>query len=480
MLCLCAVPSACVHTPSVSGVAGASPAPAQPWTPPAQLKPDSAAAAVTAIPPDIEERLQQLTLADIVDIALRDNPTTRISWASARQAAAAYGAQRGAFFPTIDGSVTGTRIKTVATQGRSAVQQSVVEPSITLSYLLFDFGGRSGGVEAAKQALYAANFTHNATIQNVVLAVETAYFNYMSSKALVVAEETTLKEAQANLAAAQERHRVGLATIADVLQSQTAVSQAELDLETTEGTLATTRGSLAVSMGLPANIPYDLVPPATPNTVPQLSDSVDVLIAEAMRARPDLAAAQALYRQAQADVRVARATRLPSLQLSGNAGQTYSKSLPNGANSYTFQLGLSIPIFNGFTREYNQLAAEGAAQAARARLDQTRQQVIFDVFSAYQTLQTATKRVSSADALLASAAAADSVTAGQYKAGVGSVLDLLTAQAALASARAQQVQARWEWELALSQLAHNSGLLDVHGGTPIHMTPDTSKSNPPR
>lgn len=445
------------------------------------MKPDTAAAAAaTAIPADIEQRLQQLTLADIVDIALRDNPTTRISWAQARQAAAAYGAQRGNFFPTIDASVTGTRLKTVATQGRSAVQQSVVEPSLNLSYLLFDFGGRSGSVEAAKQALYAADFTHNATIQDVVLQVETAYFNYMSSKALVVAQRTTLEEAQANLAAAQERHRVGLATIADVLQAQTAVSQAELDLETTEGTLATTRGSLAVSMGLPANIPYDLAAPAMPNTVPQLADSVDVLIADALRARPDLAAAEASYRQARADVRVAKAARLPSLMLTGNEGETYSKSLPNGANSYTLQLGLSIPIFDGFTREYNQLAAEAAAQAASARLDQTRQQVIFNVFSSYQTLQTATKRVSSADDLLASAAAADSVALGQYKAGVGSVLNLLTAQAALASARAQQVQARWEWETALSQLAHDSGLLDVHGGTPIRLTPDTSKSNPPR
>jgi outer membrane protein len=302
----------------------------------------------------------------------------------------------------------------------------------------------------------------------------------MAAKALVTAQESTLKDAQANLEAAQERHKVGLATIADELQAKTAVSQAELNLETTQGQLATTRGTLALALGLPANTPYDLQPPNVPATVPVIADSVDTLIAVALRDRPDLAASQADYEQAKANISVVRATRLPSLMLNGTGARTYSKALSNGADSYTLSLGLSIPIFAGFSRAYNQLAAEAERDAAGARLDQTRQQVIFDVFSSYQTLQTSTKRVSSADDLLASAQQSEDVALGRYKQGVGSVLDLLTAQAALASARAQQVQARWTWETSLVQLAHDAGILDVHGGSPIHLTPDTTQSKPPQ
>jgi outer membrane protein len=477
----CFVVAACVHTPSVDGVSGTAPTSSQTWSPPAHMKHDSAAAQPsTAVPADIEQRLQSLTLTDIVDLALRNNPATRISWENARAAAAAYGSQRGTYLPTIDGDVTGTAIKTTATQGRAAVTQQTVEPSVTLSYLLFDIGGRSGSIEAAKQALFSADFTHNLTIQNVVLQAETAYFDYMAAKALLTAQESTLKDAQANLQAAQERHKVGLATIADELQSKTAVSQAELDLETTQGNLATTRGTLALALGMPANVPYDLQPPNVPATVPVVADSVDTLIAVALRARPDLAAAQADYQQAKANISVVKATRLPSLMVSGTAGRTYSKALKTGANSYTLSLGLSIPIFDGFSREYNQLGAEAEADAAAARLDQTRQQVIFDVFSSYQTLQTATKRVTSADDLLASAQESEDVALGRYKQGVGSVLDLLTAQAALASARAQQVQARWTWETSLVQLAHDSGILDVHGTSPIHLTPAPTQSKPPQ
>jgi len=66
------------------------------------------------------------------------------------------------------------------------------------------------------------------------------------------------------------------------------------------------------------------------------------------------------------------------------------------------------------------------------------------------------------------------VALGRYKAGVGSILDLLTAQSALADARAQWIETRWVWRTALSQLAHDIGVLDVHGESPLRVTTDTS------
>ncbi len=428
---------------------------------------------------EIAQRIQNLTLADIIDLALRNNPATRISWENARAAAAAYGSQKGAYYPTIDADVNATRLKTVATQGRSAVQQTTYGPSATLSYLLLDFGGRSASVEQAKQALLAADWTHNATIQDVVLQVESAYFAYMATKALVTAQRSTVAEARTNLEAARERHRVGLATVADELQAQTALSQAELDLETTEGNLQTTRGALAVSIGLPANTPYDIEVPPPDTSVAAIADSVDVLIREALRSRPDLAAAEAQFERARARVSELKAARLPALTLNGTGGRTYLSSLPNGGNNYTLTLGLRIPLFAGFSRAYDQAQAEAAAAAASAQLDVLRQQVIFQVFSSYYTLQTATRRVRTADDLLASAQQSADVALGRYRAGVGTVLDLLTAQSALANARAQQVQARWVWQQALSQLAHDVGVLTARGERPLRLTSDSTK-NPPR
>lgn len=473
----------CVHTPSVSGVAGTAPSPDKQWTPPhARVATPETPARPPApeVPPDIAERIASLTLTDIVDLALRNNPSTRLSWSNARAAAAAYGSSKGAYYPTVDGSIGVTRIKTLSAQGRSAVEQTTYGPSLQLSWLLLDFGGRSGSIEAARQALLAADWTHNAMIQGVVLDVEQAYFQYVATRSLLTAQETTYQEALRNLEAAEERHRVGLATVGDVLLARTSASQARLDMETTEGALQTTRGALALSVGLPANTPYDIAPPDTTFPVEILVDSVSALIGQALDSRPDLNASAAAVRQAQARIKQLRADRLPALTLGGSANRTYLRTLPRGGNSYQLNLGLSIPIFAGFSRAYDQVQAEAQAEAAAARYDALQQQVVFEVYSSYYTLQTAARRVRTASDLLASAEQSEQVALGRYRAGAGTVLDLLSAQSALASARAQQVQARWIWQSALAQLAHDTGVLGSGGGTPFDLAPDSTQTNPPR
>ena len=471
--------AACAGTPSVGGVAGVPPSPNAEWTPPPD-KPVPSKEVRTPVPPDLQQRIQRLTLAEVVDLGLRNNPSTRLSWANARAAAAAYGSERGAYLPTVDGDVTGTRLKTVASQGRSAVTQSVLNPSLNLSYLLLDFGGRSGNVGTARNELIAANFTHNATLQAVVLQIQAAYFQYVANKALLDAQRTTEREARTNLNAAEERNRVGVATIADVLQARTAASQAALAGQATEGDLQTSRGALALSLGLPANLPYDIDSMAGQVPVAVLADSVDNLIARAVEARPDLAAAQAEFEASRSQISVARASRLPSLVLNGTGGRTYTSSLPQGGNNYTLSLGLRIPIFAGFSRIYDQRQAVALADAAAARADALGQQVVFEVFRSYHALQTAARRVRTTEDLIASAEQSSEVALGRYRAGVGTVLDLLAAQTALADARAQQVLARLEWNTSLALLAHDTGVLDARGGNSLRLTPDSTSPTPPR
>src|SRR5437016_8361670 len=333
-------------TPGVRGVAGTAPAPNVRWTPPRQPAPT--VAPPPEVPPDLGARITHSRLPEVIDTALRNNPATSAAWPAARAAAATYGAAKGQYYPTL--SVTGaltTVHRTVASAGQQAVKQQFYGPTLTASWLLFDFGGRSGSVGGARDALLAADWTHNATLQSVVLAVEQSYLLYLGTKGLLDAQQTTLAEAQTNLDAAEQRHRVGLATIADVLQARTALSQARLALESTQGALQTTRGALALSMGLPANIPYDIEVVPDTTTPVGIVEGVDSLIARAMRERPDLAAQRALADQARARVSVARSQALPSLSVSGNAGDTYfiNPALPSG-NSYTAALTLSFPLFS--------------------------------------------------------------------------------------------------------------------------------------
>jgi outer membrane protein len=470
------------ETPRVNGVAAAPPAPNLPWIPPAgAIKPEPLISVATAlaVPPDLAQRIQALTLADVVDLSLRNNPATRASWYQARAAADLLGSARGQYYPTIDGGATLSRTKPAATTSVASGQRTQYGPSISLNYLLLDFGGRSGSIERARQSLFAASLSHNATLQNTVLQAESAYFTYMATLALLGAERSAIAEAQANLTAAQQRYKVGLATIADVLQAKTALSQEQLNLETTEGNLQAARGGLAAALGLPANLPFDLAPLPGPIPVGTLSQSVDSVINEALRNRPDLAAARAQAASAAAEVRVARSAEFPSLTLGSNAARTYSTSQVFAGPSYGVTLGLSIPVFNGFSHQYDVSAARAQADAISALADQTRQQVVTQVFVSYYALQTAEARVATADDLLTSALQSVQVAAGRYREGVGSIIDLLTAQTALANARAQQVQSRWQWYSSLAQLARDAGVLGVRGDTPFTLSPDTTVSPQP-
>jgi TolC family type I secretion outer membrane protein len=460
----------------VDGVRAVAPSPSVPWTAPRQaLKPEAPVGkAEGTVPTDLAQRIQQLTLADVVDLALRNNPATRASWAQARVAANVLGSTRGDYFPTINASIDASRSHSPVTAGRSSADRSQYGPAINLNYLLFDFGGRSASVETAKQNLFAADLNHNATLQNVVLQAEAAFFSYSATAALLAAERSAIAEAQANLTSAQQRNKVGLATIADVLQAQTALSQEQLNLETIQGNLRAARGSLASALGLPANLPFDLQPMPAAIPVGVISQSVDSVINDALRNRPDLAAARAQAAAAGAQIRVAKSAELPSLTLGSNAARTTFS--PTGASgpSYSVSLGLSIPIFNGMSHQYDVAAAQARADQVSALADQTRQNVITQVFVSYYALQTAEQRVATSDDLLASAQQSAQVAAGRYREGVGSILDLLTAQSALANARAQNVQSRWQWYSAIAQLARDAGVLSVRGDTPFTFSADAA------
>jgi outer membrane protein len=450
----------CSHGPPVGG----------PWQPPAaaikqQQKKFGVSSerqrVVSAIPADLVENLRSLTLADVINIALRNSAETREAWAQAQAARAAYHSRQGSYLPGVSAGASDDWLKTAPSGGRAGSDQHSYSGAVSFTWLLFNFGGRSAGIEETRQALYAAGWSYNAVIQAVLLQVEEAYYGYFAAKGLVEAQQATVDEARANLDAAEERHKAGLATIADVLQARTALSQATLSLETFRGRILTTRGALATAMGLPANIDFDVDLPVGAPPVAEIATSVETYLDTAMQERPDLAAARAQTLAASAHVWNTRAAGWPSLSASGNIGRDYLDDESRGNDSHRLTLEVSIPLFTGFSQYYNVQQARAQADAAASNARSVRDMVTLEVWTSYYNLRTAGERVRTTDDLLASALQNQDVAAGRYKAGVGSILDLLTAQASLENARAQQIQARADWWLAVAQLAHDSGTLEA-------------------
>jgi outer membrane protein len=437
------------------------------WQPSASVV--EAAARDTAHVAMPQATVREYTLPEVVDLALKNSPATRLSWTQARAAADVFGSSEGRFFPTVTAGVTANRSLQIATPGRPAGERTQYGPSLSLAYTVLDFGGRTGSIDVARQTAIAADLTHNATVENTILQVEAAAFGYLSTRSQRDAQKAAMDLATAALEAANERHRVGLATIADVLQAQTARSQAELQLLTLEGALQIARGSLAVGMGLPANTPLDIPDVAVSDSVFFITQSVDSLIELAVQNRPELATVRAQAAAASSQIRVARSGYLPALALSATGANNGSNVSAFSGRTYSINLGVQVPVFTGFSNQYDVAAASEQYQSALARADATKQQIIQQVFSAYYSLRTSTDRVRTSRDLLASATQSETVARERYREGVGSIVDLLVAQSALASARAQSVDARWQWRTSLAQLAHDVGVLNARGDTSFGM-----------
>jgi outer membrane protein len=460
--------------PRVGGVPLAPPAPDHQWQPPRAAE-ANAPPPRAGIPKELVGRASSLTLPDIVSLALKNNPATRESWAQAQSYAYAYGSARGAYFPSIDATVPVTRSEQPSSANAAsfglAGARSTVAPSVSLSYTVLDFGSRSGSIASARETAYALSFTHNATLQSTVVNVEQAYYTYAGARAVLDATELSLHEAQASYRAAWKKDSLGMATKADVLQSRTAVAQAQLALDSAQAQVYTTRTNLAIAFGAPATLSFDVDACLDSINVVNVTQSVESLVDEGLNRRPDVQAAQAYVRAAQAEVRASRGALLPSLSLSAADGYTDATVTSLTGRNYSLSLGVSIPVFHGFSRSYDVARSRSLVQYQAAYADAVRQSVSSNVVIAYYQLQSATEMVHTSDDLFESASAALLVTRARYSAGLGSIIDLLTAQSSMAMARTQRARARAGWAYQLAELAYAAGALTDRGNIGILTAP---------
>ena len=395
-----------------------------------------------------------LNLQEVVNLALCNNPQTHVVWANSLVQAAQVGVSKSAYLPGVslnaaDNHTSGT------TPGVN--QRSI---GVTFSYLLYDFGSRSASLENSRQLLAAANATQDSTVQSVFLAAVQDYYQVQATSAALDSALESERAAKESFDAAAARYNAGSATPADKLQAQTAYSQATLNRITADGNMKNSQGTLANMLGLDANHNVSLTTANTVAIPDNFEGDISALIEQARKYRPDLQAAAAQVKAAEAGADAARAAGRPTISLSASSTQYYY----SGINSHGSLVGinLSVPIFSGYSTTYHVRSAEAQLDVKNAQFQQVRLQVALDVWTAYQNLTTATQSLRTSADLLDSAQQSARVALGRYKAGVGSILDVLNAQSALASARLQRIQSTFNWNISRATLAQAMGSLDAN------------------
>ncbi len=447
-----------------------SPAPNQSWVPDTPLPAVTPPASVQVLP---EELNRPLTLAALTELALRLNPRTRQAWLSARAEAAALGVERSDDWPQLNGLYNhqiGRRVS--ATSGAPTPVQTSYGPSVSLSYILYDFGQGEAAEQAAGYRLLAANLAQNRTLQDVATQVEQAYYRVLAFDYLVRASRESLNNFETALDATQRRRSSGLATAGDEYRAQTQVGGARLVLTRNEGELSKARGQLAFSVGLPVNLSLQLQPVSEIPPVSEITQSMDALIEKAKVNRPDLIAAEARALAARANVQSISRSGLPTLEFTANYGRlmfTNGTGVPTDPqrnvqrpeqDTYAFGFNLRIPLFSGFKDTYSTRRAEEQAKQAESVRDQLYSQTELEVWQSYFDLQTSASSVANTSNLVKSASESAASAAARYKAGVGSLLDFITAQLDDTNARVQQIQSYLDWYSALARLNFALGATD--------------------
>jgi outer membrane protein len=422
--------------------------------------------------PELPDPNHPLSLAEVLDIALLNNPSTQNTWAEAREAAAIYAQAQSALLPVITGTYSVQRSRTAylssqfdaisQVTGKTILLQSTQSqwgPQLQLSYTIFDFGQRRATTEAARYSLYFSNYTHNRAIQTLLETVTADYYNYLYQIKLMEAYEANLASAQETYDAASAALKQGTQNVSDQLQAKTQLLQTEMQLIGQNQTIVNARAALLADMGIPASelVALSKMPSDYPSEMPL--GPLEAWLAVAKENRPDLLGARASLASAEENLIAANRAFLPNLDYSLNFGKTFFSGGFHDKYDYLSVLTLNIPIFSGFWYRNNIRKAEAAKRAADAGVLQVELQVVEDVTSAYSEVTVSLDLLKAAHDLLKTTEEEYKVAIAQYRAGTGNILTVTSAQSSLFNARATFVKGMQQWLVSLSTLSYSAGTL---------------------
>ena len=415
------------------------------------------------------------SLAELIDLAQAHNPATRAAWERARSQAAAFGISRSELYPTLAAAAISQTESVQAFFGDRFHGQTIqgFQLALDLNYTVFDFGARSGRIDAAHARLLSANFAFNDTHRSVIDQVEQAYYRLLNSIGQEDSAQASLANAKAVEQAAQERLTNGLATLPDVLEARSATAQAEYDLQSAVGAEQIARGDLATAVGTSASVAIGVQPLDQLPTPDSISETVEETINRAFAQRPDLMQQAAEIRSANARLKEARAAYYPTLDVNVSSAipSLYGIQQPfhwshTADLTGSLSFNLKWTVFDGGARKNRADQAQADIHAAEAQTNLKKNQIADEVWTAYSNLNTAFRQHRTAIALLEAASQSYNAALESYKYGLRNLLDVTAAQRSLAQARSADVFGRTQVLTALADLAFTTGdSIKAHKGT---------------
>ena len=403
-----------------------------------------------------------LSLAAAVDIALCNNAAVRASWAVIREQAAAVGASKAAYYPTVSVSLSELSDQT-AYPGSTVHTTSETEHTVyaSLSWRIFDFGGRAANRRAAEATLEAAVASYDGVIQKTLGGVVNAYFQSFTARALVEDKTDDEALAQDTLASAKRRETLGRGAQNDTLQAATALARASLDKHRAQGALEKAMSGLVYLLGMPPNSRVALPKEIDQSTGTEEQD-LRAWLTETERFHPDILAARAAVDAAREQVESAKSSGRPTLDLAANYYQNgfpYQGLTSMNTNVATVGFTVSLPIFDGFATHYKIEGAKAVVKEREAQLQDVQESTLMGVVNAYADAQSALRNLRASEELALAAQSGFESSKRRYANGAAEIVELVAAQSARADAVSERERCLAEWRAGRLMLLSSAGRL---------------------
>jgi outer membrane protein len=407
--------------------------------------------------------LPQLTLRQAHEAALRSHPLITLADLRTLVAREVTREARSGFFPNLSANVVAvgtagdnTRLAAIGGLNNPAIFERNAE-GLILSQLITDFGRTANLTGSARLRAEAEANNAQATREQILLAVDGAFYAVLQADSVTRVAERTVTSRQVFLDQVSALASNKLRSDLDVSFARVNVEDAKLLLSKSQGDLQAAFAQLTALMDVREPGHYRLVEEPLPSS---LSTNVSDFVQEALRVRPDLLSLRNQQEAARKFARGEKALSYPTISAVASAGVVpiHDPQLPD--NYAAAGLVMSMPIFAGGYYSARQHAAELEAEAAKARLRDLENNVIRDVRIACINAQNALDRLGITGQLLENARQSFNLAEARYKNGISSIVEFNQAELILISAEISYASSRYDYLLRRSALSFQAGSLD--------------------
>ena len=401
-----------------------------------------------------------LTLQEAEALALQKNPQITVGRLRALEAREFVREVRSAMLPQVSLSVTavdsdpGSRIAAGYLTNPTVYPRAAAGASV--SQLITDFGRTQNLVSGSVFAAKAQDENAVATQQQIVLAVDEAFYNTLETKALLHVAEETVKARQDLVDQIQALTNAKLRSEIDLSFSKVDLARARLLLLESQNNYEASLSTLSAILAFPNRQNFVVVEPLT-QAVPPAADPA-LLIQEALNQRPEV---RALENDVTAASKFSKAEHdlwWPTISANGVVGSAPVRD-DHISNWYgAVGVNINIPVFNGFLFNARAKSADLETEMKRKKLQDLQDNVARDVRNGWLDTQKAYERLSVTKQLREQASLALELASARYKLGLSSIVEFSQAELQETDAELQDTDAHYQYVVTQIALAYQMGI----------------------